>query len=206
MLMVFISVFLISFGVELQALCVLGVSFSAYLLQVYGNPFEEDDLNKMEMYATINATITLYGGVYFISGDLPQAVNYVFLALIAITNIVFIVYWAKILILEFLKQRKEAKKKKEEEKKLKDQAENPDKEDGNEEEAPGSDSSRNFKNIVKNNLVKKSVFAGLTKSKAKNPIGKELEDSPDNSPLPKDDKDKEEIVDSANNKGSPHEE
>ena len=46
----------------------MGVSFSAYLLQVYGNPFEEDDLNKMEMYATINATITLYGGVYFISG------------------------------------------------------------------------------------------------------------------------------------------
>jgi hypothetical protein len=68
--MVFISVFLVTFGVAIQALCVFGVCFLSLLLQVYGTPFMDPALNDMEKRALANATITLYAGFYFIASKI----------------------------------------------------------------------------------------------------------------------------------------
>lgn len=67
-IMIFISVFMVTYGTQIQALAVLGVSFLSYILHMKGKPFQEDDLNSMEKKALINATITLYCGIYYITG------------------------------------------------------------------------------------------------------------------------------------------
>lgn len=75
--MVFISVFMVTVNIKIQALCVLGVCFISYLLHVYGAPFEEQLLNDMERRALINATVTLYCGVYYVTGiDLFIMISY----------------------------------------------------------------------------------------------------------------------------------
>lgn len=61
---------MVTYGVQIQALAVLGISFLSYVLHLRGKPFQEDDLNIMEKKALINATITLYCGVYYITGKI----------------------------------------------------------------------------------------------------------------------------------------
>ena len=65
--MVMISVFGVTYGVKVQSLMVLAVSFMSYMMQIYGKPFQDDSLNDMEKRALVNSTITLYCGLYFIS-------------------------------------------------------------------------------------------------------------------------------------------
>lgn len=66
--MIIISVYMVTLGVKFQALCVLGVCFLSYVLQVYGHPFEDQNLNNIEKRALINATITLYIGIFYVTG------------------------------------------------------------------------------------------------------------------------------------------
>lgn len=78
--MVFISIFLVTFGTKIQvffissfwskALAVLGVCFLSYVMQIFGEPFTTDDLNNMEKRSMLYATVTLYAGIYFVSGTL----------------------------------------------------------------------------------------------------------------------------------------
>ncbi len=67
-MMVFISVFLVTFGVEVQSLAVIGVTFTSFVFHYFSNPFEEKSMNAMELRALVSATLTLYGGLYFITG------------------------------------------------------------------------------------------------------------------------------------------
>lgn len=66
-IMIFISVFMVTYGTSIQSLAVLGVSFISFMLQVNGVPFQQADLNNMEKRGLISATITLYCGIYYIT-------------------------------------------------------------------------------------------------------------------------------------------
>lgn len=66
---------MVTVGIKIQALCVLGVCFLSYLLQIYGVPFEDQSLNDMERRALINATVTLYFGIYYVTGTDYQYIN-----------------------------------------------------------------------------------------------------------------------------------
>jgi len=91
--MIFISVFMSTFTVYVQAICVLGVGFISYLAQINNRPFIEDDLNNIETKSLISATFTLYCGLFYLSGDLDGNSSYVLFILILSSNIIFGVLW-----------------------------------------------------------------------------------------------------------------
>lgn len=92
--MIFISVFMSTFSVYVQAVCVLGVGFISYLAQVNNHPFIEEDLNNIETKSLISATFTLYCGLFYLSGDLDENSSYVLFILILSSNIIFGLLWA----------------------------------------------------------------------------------------------------------------
>jgi hypothetical protein len=65
-IMIFISVFMASYNVDVQAICVLGVGFISYNLHISSNPFLEDDLNDLEKRSLMSATFTIYCGCYYL--------------------------------------------------------------------------------------------------------------------------------------------
>ena len=68
MMMIFISVFMVTMPVAVQALAILAVAFISYVIHNDYGPFIDEEMNRLEKYALITATITLYGGLYYISG------------------------------------------------------------------------------------------------------------------------------------------
>lgn len=66
--MAFIAVFFEDYGLFIQALCVLGVSFMSMVIQYNNHPFEDPELNRMEYVSLLSSTGTLYTGLYFLSG------------------------------------------------------------------------------------------------------------------------------------------
>lgn len=66
--LIFISVFMATYSVHMQAICVVGVSFYAFMLQIKYEPFMDDDINFVEKASLVSATVTLYFGLYYLSG------------------------------------------------------------------------------------------------------------------------------------------
>eukprot|EP01017_Pseudomicrothorax_dubius_P009638 TRINITY_DN13312_c0_g1_i2.p1 TRINITY_DN13312_c0_g1~~TRINITY_DN13312_c0_g1_i2.p1 ORF type:complete len:613 (+),score=137.48 TRINITY_DN13312_c0_g1_i2:214-2052(+) len=101
--MVFIAVFMSSLGLVFQALAIILVAFVAYVLQIHFNPFTDPRLNALEKRSLINATVTLYCGLYYLNGNLPIELNYAFLVILIIVNGNFLLYWLKELLGEGFK-------------------------------------------------------------------------------------------------------
>ena len=107
-IMVFISVFLVTYSLSTQALAVLAVSFLSYILQIKSNPFIDNDLNEAEKKALINSSFTIYAGLYYIAGGLSKGVDILLLVLIVLVNANFGLFWLKTYFLEQIKLLKEA--------------------------------------------------------------------------------------------------
>jgi len=106
--MVFISVFLVTFSLETQALAILAVSFISYLIQIKSQPFLDPELNEAEKRALINSSFTIYAGLYYISGNLPKEVDILLLVLMVLVNANFVYIWLKAYLSEQYIQLKEA--------------------------------------------------------------------------------------------------
>lgn len=121
--MIVISVYMVTLGVKFQALCVLGVCFISFVLHIYGLPFEDQNLNNMERRALVIATITLYIGIFYVTGisinhsfliiyflgEIPAVADWIFLIIILGLNVFFFISWLRALVLEFIKERKAQK-------------------------------------------------------------------------------------------------
>ena len=92
--MIFISVFMVTIKLEIQAVCVLGVSFLSYLIHIDSRPFIDTDLNQAEKNALISATFTLYAGLYYLSG-LGSWTSFCLYLLIVFVNCMFGMSWLK---------------------------------------------------------------------------------------------------------------
>jgi len=103
-IMIFISVFMVTYGTTIQSLAVLGVAFVSFMLQLRGVPFQQNDLNTMEKRGLISATITLYCGIYYITKELPTAVNILLIVVIFAVNGAFFATWLALLLKEYKKE------------------------------------------------------------------------------------------------------
>ena len=89
-------------------MAVLAVAFLSYLIQIKSQPFEDPDLNEAEKRALINSSFTIYAGLYYISGNLPKAVDVLLIVLMVLVNTNFGLFWLKTYFSEQYKQLKEA--------------------------------------------------------------------------------------------------
>ena len=77
-------------------------------LQIHINPFTTPTLNKMESYSLQVAAVTVYTGMYYVTGrsyDYMKinGVSWFFLICIVLPNFVFLVYWVLCMRIEVLK-------------------------------------------------------------------------------------------------------
>jgi hypothetical protein len=89
----FASVFLSSVSVNVQALVVMLIILLAFNLQVRFMPYENTELNQMEIKAILVAGVTIYSGLLFLTDDLSEAAKLVLFLLILTSNLYFISSW-----------------------------------------------------------------------------------------------------------------
>ena len=103
------SVFLSTVSSESQVLVVIFIIVINMFLQIRFSPFYTSTLNKMENYSLQVAAVTIYTGMYYVTGRhytymSNQAVSWFFLACIVLPNLIFIAYWLYHMRLEVLKE------------------------------------------------------------------------------------------------------
>lgn len=62
-------------------------------MQYRSKPFENDDLNEMELRGISVAAVTIYAGLYYLTNDLDGPGRYFFFFLIVFVNLYFLLYW-----------------------------------------------------------------------------------------------------------------
>jgi hypothetical protein len=102
------SVFLSTVSSESQVLVVIFIIVINMFLQIRFSPFYTSTLNKMENYSLQVAAVTIYTGMYYVTGRhytymSNQAVSWFFLTCIVLPNLIFITYWLYHMRLEVLK-------------------------------------------------------------------------------------------------------
>ncbi len=76
--------------------------------QIHANPFYTPTLNKMENYSLQVSAVTVYTGMYYVTGKnytymQNDGVSWFFLVCIVLPNIIFLVYWGLSMRLEVIK-------------------------------------------------------------------------------------------------------
>jgi hypothetical protein len=92
---VFISVFLVQFNVEVQALTAMLVLILSFFIQEHYEPYDTDELNSLEKKSILCSAVTIFCGLYFLTNSLSNLVKLVFFFIILGANLYFIFYWLK---------------------------------------------------------------------------------------------------------------
>ncbi len=76
--------------------------------QIHVNPFSTPTLNKMENYSLQVAAVTIYTGMFYVTGRnytymKIDGVSWFFLVCIVLPNLIFLVYWALSMRIEVIK-------------------------------------------------------------------------------------------------------
>ena len=79
--------------VSVQGLTIVFILFGFLMLQYKIKPYNSSELNHMEIEGLSTATLTLYCGVYYMTGDLGDIATLCLFILIVIGNGYFIIYW-----------------------------------------------------------------------------------------------------------------
>ena len=70
MLLILISVFMSTSDPQVVGAIVIGVSIANYMIQIKANPYLTDTLNEMERRSLVASAITIYCGLFYLSGFL----------------------------------------------------------------------------------------------------------------------------------------
>ena len=89
------SVFLSTISIPIQALTVLLVLVVFLYMQSVHEPYFSPELNLMELRSIMVATVTIYCGLFYLTGDLSEEAKVFFFALIVISNAYFLVLWIR---------------------------------------------------------------------------------------------------------------
>jgi len=118
-ILIFIAVFLVNFGVITQALVVFLLLIGFVMFNVKKKPFSTEPLNNLETMSLVTSMITVYCGLFFIS-DMPEIYNsadpelqqasnglelnegtkIIFFFVIVVVNLLFFGYWSYKMYLE----------------------------------------------------------------------------------------------------------
>ena len=115
-IIVLLTVFMESnFQQNLQSILIITFLISFLILQIYFKPYIGDELNRMEIFASITAIVTVLLGVSYISSNETNGKSLAIPILIILVNFFFIIYWLKFMTkevvsyiirsFEFLRQR-----------------------------------------------------------------------------------------------------
>jgi len=90
---VFVSVFLASFNIPVQALTAMAILAIGFYLQEHYDPYETVALNELEKKSIICSTITIYCGLFFLTDSLSNTGKLGFFSVIVIVNVYFLATW-----------------------------------------------------------------------------------------------------------------
>ena len=107
-LIVMLTVFLSTVSPETQVLCCMVVIIGSLITQFKLRPYYTDTLNKMELYSLMVCIITMYAGMFYITGRNytymnSDGIKWFFLACICMPNLVFFCFWIYNMAIELLK-------------------------------------------------------------------------------------------------------
>ena len=87
------SVFLKNVSVPVQALATFIIIIFGFILQEKLSPYSFKQLNTMELRAIIVSAVTIYSGLFFLTGDLTDGAKIMMFVVMVLSNIVFLSYW-----------------------------------------------------------------------------------------------------------------
>ncbi|CAG9321986.1 unnamed protein product [Blepharisma stoltei] len=87
------SVFLATVSVNIQALTTLFVLVACLYFQCKIKPYNGDDLNRLEAISISASAITIYCGMYYLTGSLDWFTELIFFIAIISANLYFVIYW-----------------------------------------------------------------------------------------------------------------
>jgi len=90
---VFVSVFLASFNIPVQALTAMFILMISFYLQEHYEPYETEALNSLEKKSIICSALTIYCGLYFLTDSLNNTGKLGFFFVILIANLYFLATW-----------------------------------------------------------------------------------------------------------------
>jgi len=89
-----IGVFVLNISVAVQALCAMLVLVLAVIFQMREAPYINAVLNKLEHRAIVVAAVTVYCGMWFMTGDIGESSKVVMLGVIVLANAYFLLLWS----------------------------------------------------------------------------------------------------------------
>jgi hypothetical protein len=92
-IIIFCSVFLSNLSVSVQALTVMIVLLLSLHIQNSYQPYNHASLNQMEVRSILVANLTIYCGLYYLTGDLSEIAKLSFFIIIVVSNAYFLYYW-----------------------------------------------------------------------------------------------------------------
>ncbi|CAG9321984.1 unnamed protein product [Blepharisma stoltei] len=88
-----VTVFLASVSVSMQALTAVSVLVASLYFQFKIKPYNGDDLNRLEAISISASTVTIYCGMYYLTGSLDYFTELMFFIIIVLANLSFMIYW-----------------------------------------------------------------------------------------------------------------
>ena len=79
-----------SASVNIQALTVMILLIIFIAIQLKYSPYIEDKLNSMEVRSILVSAVTIYCGLYYLTGDLDYTSKVIFFVIIVVVNIYFL--------------------------------------------------------------------------------------------------------------------
>lgn len=107
-LLVMVTVYLRVVSPETQVLVALMLLITCMMLHVRFNPFRQKQMNYTQLYSLQVTSLTIYSGMFYVTGTHYEYMNkdsikWFFLFLILVPNIIFFIYWLKLMFIELLK-------------------------------------------------------------------------------------------------------
>jgi hypothetical protein len=94
LLIISAAVFFKNISVNVQALATFLIIIIAYSLQSKLEPYAVEQLNSMEKKSIIVSAVTIYCGLFFLTKDIDEGGKNFMFAIMLLSNLVFLSYWA----------------------------------------------------------------------------------------------------------------
>ncbi|OMJ72055.1 hypothetical protein SteCoe_29587 [Stentor coeruleus] len=102
-LIVFLTVFMESkYNTNLQSVLLITFLIISFILQIYFKPYINEELNKLEVFASIAALATVLIGITYTELNIGKVISCILLIGILVVNLIFLFYWSKFMLKEFI--------------------------------------------------------------------------------------------------------
>jgi hypothetical protein len=93
LLIIIFFVFFSRISVPIQALCTFVVILISFLLQLRFQPYINSQLNTLELMSILVTAVTIYSGIFFLTGDLSEEAKIIVFVLMVLSNFIFLAFW-----------------------------------------------------------------------------------------------------------------